>query len=156
MQIIDLITAERVAYHQGSTSKEGALKLISQLLARSIPRITINEVFDSLLGRERLGSTGLGRGIAIPHGRIDGLQGPAGAFMRLSNGVEFDALDRKPVDLLFALLVPQEAADAHLQLLAQLARMFCDSAFTQGLRAALNNQELYELLRRWEPDRADA
>ena len=156
MEIIDLITPERVACCQESTSKERTLEQISQLLAQSVPQITVNEVFDSLVGRERLGSTGLGRGVAIPHGRIDGLQGPAGAFMHLKNGVEFDALDRKPVDLLFALLVPQEAADTHLQLLAQLARMFSDSTFTQRLRATRNNQELYDLLRLWEPDRANA
>ncbi len=156
MQIIDLITPERVVCCQKSTSKERTLEQISQLLAQSVPQITVNEVFDSLVDREHLGSTGLGRGVAIPHGRINGLQEPAGAFIRLKNGVDFDALDHKPVDLLFALLVPQEAADAHLQLLAQLARMFSDSNFTQRLRATRNNQELYELLQLWEPDRANA
>lgn len=156
MQIIDLITPERVACCQESTSKECTLEQISQLLAQSVPQLTADEVFDSLVDREHLGSTGLGRGVAIPHGRINGLHAPAGAFMCLKIGVDFDALDRKPVDLLFALLVPQEAADAHLQLLAQLARMFSDGSFTQRLRATRNNQELYELLRLWEPDRANA
>jgi len=156
MQIIDLITPERVACCQESTSKECTLEQISQLLAQSVPQLTADEVFDSLVDREHLGSTGLGRGVAIPHGRINGLHEPAGAFMCLKIGVDFDALDRKPVDLLFALLVPQEAADAHLQLLAQLARMFSDGSFTQRLRATRNNQELYELLRLWEPDRANA
>jgi PTS system nitrogen regulatory IIA component len=156
MHIADLITPERVVCCQESTSKKRTLEQLSQLLTRNVPRISTNEVFDSLIGRERLGSTGLGHGVAIPHGRIQRLQEPVGAFMSLNNGVDFDAIDRLPVDLLFALLVPQEATDAHLQLLAQLARMFSDSGFTQRLRATRDDQELYELLRHWEPERASA
>ncbi len=156
MHIIELITLERVACCEESSSKKRTLEQISQLISASVPQTTTNEVFDSLIGRERLGSTGLGHGVAIPHGRINGLTEPVGAFVRLKHGVDFDAQDRKPVDLLFALLVPQEATDVHLQLLAQLARMFSDSAFTKRLRATRDNQELYALLSGWETDHSNA
>lgn len=150
MHIHELISADRVACCQQTTSKKRALEQISQLLARDVPDFTAEEIFDSLIGRERLGSTGLGHGVAIPHGRLSGLGEPIGAFVRLETAIDYDAIDRQPVDLLFALLVPEEATDAHLQLLAQLARMFSDATFSQRLRGSHSSQELYELLQHWE------
>lgn len=150
MHIHELISADRVACCQQTTSKKRALEQISQLLARDVPDLTAEEIFDSLIVRERLGSTGLGHGVAIPHGRLSGLSEPIGAFVRLETAIDYDAIDRQPVDLLFALLVPEEATDAHLQLLAQLARMFSDAAFSQRLRGSRSSQELYELLQHWE------
>lgn len=150
MHIHELISADRVACCQQTTSKKRALEQISQLLARDVPDFTAEEIFDSLIGRERLGSTGLGHGVAIPHGRLSGLGEPIGAFVRLETAIDYDTIDRQPVDLLFALLVPEEATDAHLQLLAQLARMFSDATFSQRLRGSHSSQELYELLQHWE------
>jgi PTS system nitrogen regulatory IIA component len=93
-------------------------------------------VFDSLTAREKLGSTGLGQGIAIPHGRIKGLKQATGAFMRLSEPIDFDAPDGRPVSLLFVLLVPEQATEAHLQILSELATCFADRQFRENLTAA--------------------
>ncbi len=98
-------------------------------LARSL-------IFDSLFAREKLGSTGLGQGIAIPHGRIKGLKQAAGAFMRLSTPVPFDSPDGRPVNMLFVLLVPEQATDQHLQILSELAQRFADRSFREALLAA--------------------
>lgn len=156
MHIANLIKPERVACCQEMSSKKRTLEQLSQMLAASTPNITPGEIFDSLNGRERLGSTGLGRGVAIPHGRMDGLEEPVGAFLHLTTGVDFDAPDHAPVDLLFTLLVPAESTEEHLQLLAQLARMFADRAFCQRLRETGSSLDLYELLQHWEPDHEPA
>lgn len=93
-------------------------------------------VFDSLFAREKLGSTGLGQGIAIPHGRIKGLKHATGAFLRLANPVPFDSPDGRPVNLLFVLLVPEQATEEHLQILSELAQRFADRTFRDALIAA--------------------
>jgi len=98
-------------------------------LARSV-------VFDSLFAREKLGSTGLGQGIAIPHGRIKGLKQAAGAFLRLTTPVPFDSPDGRPVNLLFILLVPEQATEEHLQILSELAQRFSERPFREKLLAA--------------------
>jgi nitrogen PTS system EIIA component len=111
-----------------------------------------NLVFDSLFARERLGSTGLGQGVAIPHGRIKGLKEALGAFVRLAQPVPFDAPDDKPVTLVFALLVPEQATEKHLQLLSELAQMFSDRALRDALASAPDAQALYHLISTWQPD----
>ncbi|HEX5804512.1 MAG TPA: PTS IIA-like nitrogen regulatory protein PtsN [Azospira sp.] len=93
-------------------------------------------VFDSLFAREKLGSTGLGQGVAIPHGRIKGLKDARGAFLRLQTPVPFDSPDGKPVALLFVLLVPEQANELHLQILSELAQRFSDREFREALLAA--------------------
>jgi PTS system nitrogen regulatory IIA component len=98
-------------------------------LARSV-------IFDSLFAREKLGSTGLGQGVAIPHGRIKGLKQAAGAFIRLSTPVPFDSPDGRPVSLLFVLLVPEQATEQHLQILSELAQRFSDRNFREALAGA--------------------
>lgn len=97
-------------------------------LARSI-------IFDSLFAREKLGSTGLGQGVAIPHGRIKGLKQAAGAFMRLATPVPFDSPDGRPVNMLFVLLVPEQATEEHLQILSELAQRFSDRSFREALQS---------------------
>ncbi|MBZ0070277.1 MAG: PTS IIA-like nitrogen regulatory protein PtsN [Thiohalobacteraceae bacterium] len=153
MHISSLLTPERVVLCRDLSSKKRVLEQLSQLLAASAPNVTAEEIFDGLIARERLGSTGLGQGVAIPHGRMSGLAEPLGAFMRLEAGIDFDASDSKPVDLVFGLLVPAESTDEHLQLLAQLAQMFSEASFCAQLREAHDEQRLYELLQHWEPDR---
>lgn len=150
MQIADLINPERIGCGAQASSKKRSLELLSNLIADSIPQLTQGEVFESLIGRERLGSTGLGRGVAIPHGRIKGNVHATGAFLKLDRGVDFDAVDNQPVDLLFALMVPDSAAEEHLQILAHLAEMFSDSELCKQLREAPSSQKLYELLTQWE------
>jgi PTS system nitrogen regulatory IIA component len=109
-------------------------------------------VFDSLFARERLGSTGLGEGIAIPHGRIKGLKEALGAFIRLAQPVPFDAPDGAPVTLAFVLLVPEKATEKHLQLLSELAQMFSDRALRDAMAGAKDAAELHQLVTTWQPD----
>jgi PTS system nitrogen regulatory IIA component len=109
-------------------------------------------VFDSLLTRERLGSTGLGQGVAIPHGRIKGLKEALGAFLRLAQPVPFDAPDANPVNLVFVLLVPEKATEKHLQILSELAQMFSDKALREAMNAAADAAALHHLITAWQPD----
>jgi nitrogen PTS system EIIA component len=111
-------------------------------------------VFDSLFARERLGSTGLGQGVAIPHGRIKGLKDALGAFVRLAQPVPFDSPDGKPVTLLFVLLVPEQATEKHLQILSELAQMFSDRALRDAMTGAADAAALYQLIAAWQPDAA--
>ena len=114
-------------------------------LARSL-------VFDSLFARERLGSTGLGQGVAIPHGRIKGLKEALGAVVRLQQPVPFDAPDGKPVGLLFVLLVPEQATEKHLQILSELAQMFSDRSLREAMLSAPTAEALHGLIIAWHPD----
>ena len=114
-------------------------------LARSI-------VYESLFARERLGSTGLGQGVAIPHGRIKGLKEALGAFIRLAQPIPFDAPDGAPVMLVFVLLVPEKATEKHLQILSELAQMFSDKALRDEMTAAPDAAALHRLVTSWQPD----
>ncbi|TAK48253.1 MAG: PTS IIA-like nitrogen-regulatory protein PtsN [Betaproteobacteria bacterium] len=116
--------------------------------------IARNRVFDSLFDRERLGSTGLGQGVAIPHGRLKGLKEALGAFMRLAQPVPFDAPDGKPVTLVFTLLVPEQATEKHLQILSELAQMFSDRELREALAGAPDAGSLHRLISAWQPDAA--
>ncbi len=120
----------------------------NQGIARSL-------VFDSLLARERLGSTGLGQGIAIPHGRIKGLKEAIGGFIRLAQPVQFDAPDGKPVGFLFVLLVPELANEHHLQILSELAEVFSDKTFRELLGKAATALEIHSLFSTWDPNAAN-
>ena len=136
--LLDLdVTSKKRMFEQA-----GLLFENNQGVARSL-------VFDSLFARERLGSTGLGQGLAIPHGRIKGLKEAVGAFVRLAQPVPFDAPDGKPVDQLFVLLVPEHATDRHLQLLSELAQMFSDADFRARLAAAADATAVARVFRDW-------
>ena len=151
MEIVDLLTSSRVVCIDGAANKARLLQLLGGLLAIGQPAVTAQEIAKSLSEREHKISTGLGHGIALPHGRLG--QGPrvTGAFIRLKQGVEFDALDRQPVDLVFGLLVPEQFTDEHLKILAYLAEMFSDHAFCGQLRQADTDQDLFERLSQWRP-----
>jgi PTS system nitrogen regulatory IIA component len=116
----------------------------NQGIARSL-------VFDSLFARERLGSTGLGQGVAIPHGRIKGLKDPVGAFIRLKTAVAFDAPDGRAVNLVFVLLVPEQATEQHLQILSELAQMFSDRELRGKLSTDLDGAALHQDIAAWQP-----
>ncbi|HXR59493.1 MAG TPA: PTS IIA-like nitrogen regulatory protein PtsN [Burkholderiales bacterium] len=122
------------------------------LLFENQHAIASSAVFESLFARERLGSTGLGQGVAIPHGRIKGLKDALGAFVRLAQPVPFDAPDGKPVRLVFALLVPEHATEKHLEILSELAQMFSDRALREAMAAAADGQALHQLIAAWQPD----
>ena len=151
MDITDLITRERVVCDSEVASKKRVIEVLSELLATGQPDLAARPIFDSLVGRERLGSTGLGHGVALPHGRFSQSQYAIGAFVKLRKGVDFDALDRQPVDLVFGLLVPDHYTDEHLKILAYLAEMFSDRVFCQRLRETTADQALFEQLRDWKP-----
>ena len=124
------------------------------LLFENHDGIARNVVFDSLFARERLGSTGLGQGVAIPHGRIKGLKEAVGALLRLAQPVPFDAPDGAPVELAFVLLVPEKATEKHLQILSELAQMFSDRALREAMLAAPDAAQLHQLITAWQPDAA--
>lgn len=133
--LTNLLSVSQVLLDFDASSKKRVFEQAGMLfenhlgLARSL-------VFDSLFAREKLGSTGLGQGIAIPHGRIKGLKQAAGAFLRLATPVPFDSPDGRPVNLLFVLLVPEQATEEHLQILSELAQRFSERSFREKLLAA--------------------
>ncbi|MFO1372176.1 MAG: PTS sugar transporter subunit IIA [Candidatus Competibacteraceae bacterium] len=151
MDITDLITRDRIVCDYEVASKKRAIEVLSELLAKGQADLTARPIFDSLIGRERLGSTGLGHGVALPHGRFSQSQHAIGAFIKLKKGVDFDAIDQKPVDLVFGLLVPDHYTDEHLKILAYLAEMFSNRVFCQHLREADSDQVLFERMTCWNP-----
>src|SRR5713226_8293299 len=126
----------------------------AELLFENNQGVARSLVFDSLFARERLGSTGLGQGVAIPHGRIKGLKEAVGAFVRLAQPVPFDAPDGKPVNLVFVLLVPEQATEQHLRILSELAQMFSDKALREAMSGAPDARALHQLITAWQPDAA--
>lgn len=124
------------------------------LLFENHQNIARSAVFESLFAREKLGSTGLGQGIAIPHGRIKGLKDALGAVAKMKQPIPFDAPDGQNVNLIFVLLVPDRATDLHLQILSELAQMFNDRAFRERLLGAQTAAGLHQLIAEWQPDAA--
>jgi PTS system nitrogen regulatory IIA component len=145
MDIEDLITPTSVVSNLRVTSKKQAL----QELARRAAEMTgLHErtIFEVLLERERLGSTGVGNGIAIPHGKLAGLKRLYGLFARLETPIDFDAIDEQPVDLIFLLLAPEAAGADHLKALARISRLLRDRGMCEKLRGANQSDALYALL----------
>ncbi|MCG6966639.1 MAG: PTS IIA-like nitrogen regulatory protein PtsN [Chromatiaceae bacterium] len=125
-----------ISIAEPASSKKRILEQAARLLAANAEEPSAEQIFERLLERERLGSTGLAGGVALPHARMPGIKDSRGAFLRLAEPVEFDALDGHPVDLVFALLVPEDATEDHLQLLAKLAATFNDPSLRTRLREA--------------------
>lgn len=144
MQIESLLIPERTRASLNASGKRNALELLAQTIAQTIPDMDADDLFRRFLARERLGSTGIGHGIAIPHCRINNSSGAVGALITLTQPVEFDSIDAEPVDILFAMLVPEEAHDEHLKNLAALAGALTRSEFRQRLRSADDNAALYQ------------
>jgi len=126
----------------------GKKALLAELAAKAAAFYKLDErrLFDRLLERERLGSTGIGGGIAIPHGRMAGLEKPVGLFARLGHPVDFDSIDERPVDTVFLLLAPEGAGADHLKALARVSRLLRDRSLVEKLRATENADALYALL----------
>jgi PTS system nitrogen regulatory IIA component len=148
MLISDLLSPEKIYCDVHSSSKKRLLELISEQLAHNSEVLSQREIFESLCARERLGSTGLGKGVAIPHGRVKGTQHVEASFLRLKKPLPFDSIDGKPVDLLFALAVPENCGEDHLKLLSQVAELFSDPELLQQLREAKNSGSMLKLLSR--------
>ncbi len=156
MNITELLSLDRVTSCDDVGSKKRLLEQISKLLAGSETGHSDSEIFDALVCREKLGSTGLGKGVAIPHGRMPELESPVCAFIKLSTPVDFDASDGEPVDLVFALLVPEDSTEEHLQVLSTIAEIFSNSGVCAALRACESNDCLMQQLFEWEARRIPA
>ncbi|MEJ2345126.1 MAG: PTS IIA-like nitrogen regulatory protein PtsN [Gammaproteobacteria bacterium] len=150
MKVEQLISPERITSGSHAASKKRALEELSTLMAENTPDLTKEEIFESLIGRERLGSTGLGHGVAIPHGRVKGRDQAVGAFLQLAEAIDFDAVDGKPVDLLFALLVPDHFTDEHLEVLSQLAEMFANEQLCERLRKSGSREQVFDTITHWQ------
>ena len=148
-RIADLLPAPNVVVGLDAPTKARLFEAIGGLFERQ-QGLSRQLVTDSLATREKLGSTGLGQGIAIPHGRIKGLKDALAAFVRLANPIAFDAPDGKPVNHVFVLLVPEHATEQHLQLLSELAQMFSDRRFRDQLGAADDAATLHALFIGWQ------
>lgn len=146
MELADIISPDRVFVNVPGGSKKKVLETAAGLIARQLPELDPNELFDNLISREKLGSTGLGKGIAIPHCRALHCATAIGAFIKLENPVDFDAADRQPVDMLFVLLVPREAHAEHLNLLAKIATLFNNDQRRERIRHATDIQAVYDEL----------
>jgi PTS system nitrogen regulatory IIA component len=146
--IAPLITSDTALLDASFTSKKKLFEHAAELFAR-IHNLKSTDIFSSLFERERLGSTALGCGIAIPHGRIKGLKQACGAFYRLQTPLEFDAPDNQPVSICFVLLVPQDANEQHLQILGELAQLFGDDAMRAKLLAVATPSDLIALVSAW-------
>ena len=140
-----ILTPERTICHAPGVSKKRLFETIARVISEDQPSLVYEEVFSQLIARENLGSTGLGQGIAIPHCRVDACPEPLGTLVTLEQGIDFDAPDDQPVDLLFALLVPGEAHQQHLDILAGVARLFSQGGFCQQLRKATDSEALFNL-----------
>jgi nitrogen PTS system EIIA component len=145
MALRQLLAADRIVLLVEPDGRDGVLDAAARLLADAAPASTA-AIGESLRARERLGSTAIGHGIAIPHGRTDAFDETRGAFLRLLAPVEFGASDGEPVDLVFAMAVPEHFTQQHLQLLSELAERFSDAAFRAALRAAPDAAALRTLL----------
>lgn len=146
MQINEILTLERTLFGVPGGSKKRVLEYFSKFIAQQIPQLDAEEVFSRLIARERLGSTGIGQGVALPHCRISHCKEAVGTFIRLRDKIDFDAIDGQPVDLVFLLLVPEEANEVHLQTLALLAERFSDEELRKELRKTDQTEQLYQLI----------
>lgn len=146
--IAPLLPVTHILLDVEAGSKKRLFEQISELF-ETRNALSSDQVFDSLLTREKLGSTALGHGIAIPHGRIKGLKQACGALIRLKTQISFDAPDHMPVNLLFILLVPMQATDEHLQILGELAQMFSDRHLREALRHVPDAASAHALIAAW-------
>ncbi len=146
IRLENILTPGRSLVGVPGGSKKRVLEQIANLVARELPDLDGQDIFESLVAREKLGSTGFGNGIAIPHCRLPGCMAPISALLRLESAVDFDAIDGAPVDLLFVLLVPEAATDEHLELLRQIASMLDRSDVRDQLRHAPTSERLYQVV----------
>ena len=148
-QITQLLAPKNIVLDLDASSKKRVFEHVG-LLFENNQGIASSAVFDSLFSREKLGSTGLGQGIAIPHGRIKGLPEALGAFVRTRAPIPFDSPDGRGVSQIFVLLVPEQATDRHLQILSELAQLFSDKSLRERIAAAPDTTSLHQLFVHWQ------
>ena len=149
IELADLLAVDRVETACQLSSKKRLMERITSLLLQCDARLDRKTVLQTLIERERLGSTGIGNGVALPHGRINGLDDVIGAVVVLAQPLDYDAMDKIPVSLAFGLLVPAQANEQHLKILAHLARLFSDETMRRDIFSAKDNQEVFDLLTTW-------
>ena len=143
MRVRELLTPERTHHHLQGVSKKRLLDQVAELASQASPGLQEQEVFEALIARERLGSTGIGEGIAIPHCRLSSCDKPTGLLVSLDEAIDFDAVDARPVDLIFVLLVPEDNPEQHLKTLSHLAALFNEPSFRNDLRKATSAEHLF-------------
>ncbi|MEL6258148.1 MAG: PTS sugar transporter subunit IIA [Pseudomonadota bacterium] len=143
--LIDLLSKDRIAWRAEATSRKQAISLLAGLVAQDTGVETAT-ILQGVMAREKLGSTGVGDGVAIPHARIEGLQAPIGAFASLATGVDFEAVDDRPCDLIFMLLAPLSGGADHLRALAQVARVFRQAQTRDHLRRSAGPGDVFDTL----------
>lgn len=148
MRLDTILTPERCFLKLPGVSKKRFLTTISELIADKDRSLTADHIYSALLAREQLGSTGIGNGIAIPHCRVADCDHITGALVTLQEGIDFDAIDSRSVDLLFVLIVPAEETDEHLKVLGALATLFHQDSFCRELREAQSQEQLFEIATR--------
>lgn len=151
MSISSLLATNRVFIDAEISSKKRLLEFIAEHAAEdlSLPTKTI---YNKLLERERLGSTGLGKGIAVPHARLEKIQDPHVCFVKLKQAINYDAIDQQKVDLIFVLFIPQESTDEHLQILASLAKIFSQQPVTEKIRISRTEDDIIQTINQAEID----
>jgi len=152
-RLASILPSAQVLVSVDATSKKRAFEEAG-LLFENLHGLSRALITDSLFARERLGSTGLGHAVAIPHGRIKGLKSPMAAVFRLSNPIGFDAPDEQPVVLLIFLLVPEAATQKHLEILSEIAEMLSDAALREKIKASTDATELHGLIAGWRSTQA--
>jgi nitrogen PTS system EIIA component len=144
MRVRELLAPERTHFNIEGVSKKRLLDQAARLAAEACPELSEQQVFEALVARERLGSTGIGEGIAIPHCRMASCNAPIGLLLQLSQPIDFESIDNKPVDLVFVLLVPEHNPEQHLKTLSHLAALFNEDRYRQQLRSASSSEELFK------------
>lgn len=146
MDIKSILEPDCVIHQHECSSKKRLLETIASHLCDLRPALDPGNVFSSLIARERLGSTGIGHGIAIPHCRISGCQQTIGVMVTLKEAIDFNAIDNEPVDVIFVLIVPEDHDQSHLQTLAKLAEIFSDQSRLKTIREAEDAESLYNII----------
>ena len=146
MGFLEVLDPSRVIIDRAVSSKKGVIEQLSQLFAEDVEGVSASSIFDALIAREKLGSTGLGHGVAIPHGRVRGADRALAALLITDKPVDFDAIDNEPVDIFVGLLVPEDANETHLELLSELAEMLGNERLTRRLRSAASANRAIDLI----------
>ncbi len=146
MEIQRILTPERTQCHAKSSTKKSILELTSNMLAAQNSSLHATDILTKLVERERLGSTGIGHGVAIPHARVGAIDAPIASLIQLDNPVDFDSADDQPVNLVFGFIVPEGLADEHLDLISTLATLFNETDFRSSLRDAKTDQTLFDAM----------
>ena len=149
MSISSLLATDRIYINSEITSKKRLLEFIAEKAASDLD-LQQADVFNCLLERERLGSTGLGSGFAVPHARLNHLEQTHACFVKLQQAINYDAIDRQPVDLIFVILIPEAATEEHLQILASLAKIFSDQGVCDAIRSVDSGETILDIIKQAE------